>query len=171
MWDDPKAAQEVMLRAAPLDEAINATKAIERELSDTAELIDMAEAGGRRAAGARSRQEPCRPRRAGRTGQDCRAAGGRGGRQQQLYRGQCRGWRHRKSGLGRNAAADVHALGRASRHEGRTDRPSLRGASRDQVGDASSKARMPMATSRRERSPPLGDQSVRPLARRHTFAA
>ncbi|MEO7365155.1 MAG: peptide chain release factor 2 [Sphingomicrobium sp.] len=46
LWDDPKAAQEVMRERRRLDEAINATKAIERELSDTAELIEMAEAEG-----------------------------------------------------------------------------------------------------------------------------
>jgi len=46
LWDDPKAAQEVMRERRRLEEAINATKAIERELSDTAELIEMAEAEG-----------------------------------------------------------------------------------------------------------------------------
>ena len=46
LWDDPKAAQEVMRERRRLEEAINATKAIERELSDTAELIAMAETEG-----------------------------------------------------------------------------------------------------------------------------
>ena len=46
LWDDPKAAQDVMRERRRLDEAINATTAIERELSDTAELIEMAEAEG-----------------------------------------------------------------------------------------------------------------------------
>jgi len=46
LWNDPKAAQEVMRERRRLDEAINATKAIERELSDTAELIEMAEGEG-----------------------------------------------------------------------------------------------------------------------------
>ncbi|MEO6581777.1 MAG: peptide chain release factor 2 [Sphingomicrobium sp.] len=46
LWDDPRAAQEVMRERRRLEEAINATKAIERELSDTAELIAMAEAEG-----------------------------------------------------------------------------------------------------------------------------
>ncbi len=46
LWDDPKAAQDVMRERRRLEEAINATKAIERELSDTAELIEMAEAEG-----------------------------------------------------------------------------------------------------------------------------
>jgi peptide chain release factor 2 len=46
LWNDPKAAQEVMRERRRLDEAITATRDIERELSDTAELIEMAEAEG-----------------------------------------------------------------------------------------------------------------------------
>jgi peptide chain release factor 2 len=46
LWDDAKAAQEVMRERRRLDEAIGATRAIERELTDTVELIEMAEAEG-----------------------------------------------------------------------------------------------------------------------------
>jgi peptide chain release factor 2 len=46
LWDDPKAAQEVMRERRRLDEAINATRSIERELADTAELIELAETEG-----------------------------------------------------------------------------------------------------------------------------
>ncbi|MFN3389443.1 MAG: peptide chain release factor 2 [Allosphingosinicella sp.] len=46
LWDDPKAAQEVMRERRRLDEAIAATRAIEQELNDTLELIEMAEAEG-----------------------------------------------------------------------------------------------------------------------------
>jgi peptide chain release factor 2 len=46
LWNDPKAAQEVMRERRRLEEAIGATRAIERELADTAELIEMAEAEG-----------------------------------------------------------------------------------------------------------------------------
>ena len=46
LWDDPKAAQEVMRERQRLEQAIGATRAIERELSDTAELIEMAEGEG-----------------------------------------------------------------------------------------------------------------------------
>jgi peptide chain release factor 2 len=46
LWSDPKAAQEVMRERRRLDEAIGATRAIESELSDTVELIEMAEAEG-----------------------------------------------------------------------------------------------------------------------------
>ncbi|MEG3164648.1 peptide chain release factor 2 [Sphingomonas sp. PB2P19] len=46
LWSDPKAAQDVMRERRRLDEAISATRAIESELSDTSELIVMAEAEG-----------------------------------------------------------------------------------------------------------------------------
>ena len=46
LWDDPKAAQEVMRERRRLDEAITAVRAIEAELADTVELMDMAEAEG-----------------------------------------------------------------------------------------------------------------------------
>ena len=46
LWDDPKAAQEVMRERRRLEEAMGATRKIETELKDTVELIEMAEAEG-----------------------------------------------------------------------------------------------------------------------------
>ena len=46
LWDDPKAAQEVMRERRRLEEAIGATQKIETELKDTVELIEMAEGEG-----------------------------------------------------------------------------------------------------------------------------
>ncbi len=46
LWSNPKEAQAVMRERRRLDEAITATRDIERELSDTAELIEMADAEG-----------------------------------------------------------------------------------------------------------------------------
>jgi len=46
LWNDPKAAQDLMRERRRLEEAVAATRAIERELSDTTELLDMAEAEG-----------------------------------------------------------------------------------------------------------------------------
>jgi peptide chain release factor 2 len=46
LWDDPKAAQDVMRERRRLEEAIGATRKIETELKDTVELIEMAEAEG-----------------------------------------------------------------------------------------------------------------------------
>jgi peptide chain release factor 2 len=46
LWDDPKAAQIVMRERRRLDEAIGATRAIEKELADTVELMEMADAEG-----------------------------------------------------------------------------------------------------------------------------
>ncbi|HEY0446856.1 MAG TPA: peptide chain release factor 2 [Allosphingosinicella sp.] len=46
LWNDAKAAQAVMRERRRLDEAIAATRAIEKELDDTIELMEMAEAEG-----------------------------------------------------------------------------------------------------------------------------
>jgi peptide chain release factor 2 len=46
LWNDAKAAQEVMRERRRLDEAVSATKAIEQEMADTVELAEMAEAEG-----------------------------------------------------------------------------------------------------------------------------
>ncbi|HEU0045169.1 peptide chain release factor 2 [Sphingomonas sp.] len=46
LWNDPKTAQAVMRERRRLDEAIAATRAIESELNDTVELIEMADAEG-----------------------------------------------------------------------------------------------------------------------------
>ena len=46
LWDDPKAAQDVMRERRRLDEAIGATRKIETELTDTVELMEMADAEG-----------------------------------------------------------------------------------------------------------------------------
>jgi peptide chain release factor 2 len=46
LWDDPKAAQEVMRERRRLEEAIDATRSLERELEDTSELIELAESEG-----------------------------------------------------------------------------------------------------------------------------
>jgi peptide chain release factor 2 len=46
LWDDPKAAQDVMRERRRLEEAMGATTAIERELNDTIELMELAEMEG-----------------------------------------------------------------------------------------------------------------------------
>ncbi len=46
LWDNPKHAQDLMRERRRLDEAIAATRAIERELSDTLELLKLAEGEG-----------------------------------------------------------------------------------------------------------------------------
>ena len=46
LWDDAKAAQDVMRERRRLDEAVSAVKAIEQERDDTVELMELAEAEG-----------------------------------------------------------------------------------------------------------------------------
>src|ERR1700741_179047 len=64
LWNAPKLPQEVMRERRRLEEAINATRAIQSELSDTAELIEMAEAEGDEEMAAEGTQSPAE--RAGR---------------------------------------------------------------------------------------------------------
>ncbi len=114
LWNDPKAAQEVMRERRRLDEAIGATRRIEQDLADTVELIEMAEAEGDDAMvddAVASLKEL-----AERAEQDkvAAAARRRGRRQRHLYRGQCRRRRHREPGLGRDAPAHVYRAGRSA---------------------------------------------------------
>lgn len=51
LWDNPREAQDVMRERRRLDESITATRAIERELADTLELIEMADDEGDTAMG------------------------------------------------------------------------------------------------------------------------
>ncbi|CAA9514337.1 MAG: Peptide chain release factor 2 [uncultured Sphingomonas sp.] len=46
LWNDPKAAQDVMRERRRLEEAIGATRKLETELKDTSELIELAEMEG-----------------------------------------------------------------------------------------------------------------------------
>ncbi len=46
LWNDAKAAQEVMRERRRLDEAITATRAIQQEMDDNVELIELGEAEG-----------------------------------------------------------------------------------------------------------------------------
>jgi peptide chain release factor 2 len=46
LWNDPKAAQVVMRERRRLEEAIGATRAIQTEMDDTVELMEMADAEG-----------------------------------------------------------------------------------------------------------------------------
>ncbi|MEJ7777520.1 MAG: peptide chain release factor 2 [Sphingomicrobium sp.] len=46
LWDDPKAAQEVMRERRRIEQAVRATTTIERELADTVELMELADSEG-----------------------------------------------------------------------------------------------------------------------------
>ena len=46
LWDNPKKAQEVMRERRRIEEAMGATRAIERELGDTVELMELADSEG-----------------------------------------------------------------------------------------------------------------------------
>jgi peptide chain release factor 2 len=46
LWNDPKAAQLVMRERRQLDMAVSATKSIQKDLTETVELVELAEAEG-----------------------------------------------------------------------------------------------------------------------------
>ena len=46
LWNDPRAAQEVMRERRRLDEAVGATRSIESEMADTVELLELADLEG-----------------------------------------------------------------------------------------------------------------------------
>lgn len=46
LWDDPAEAQKLMQERGRLEEAVGATRAIRKELDDTAEMVELAEAEG-----------------------------------------------------------------------------------------------------------------------------
>ena len=46
LWDDPKGAQDIMRERGRLEDAMKATRGIEKELADTVELMEMAEMEG-----------------------------------------------------------------------------------------------------------------------------
>ena len=152
LWSDPKAAQEVMRERRRLDEAITATRAIQSELTDTVELIEMADAEGDAELERDGVAALAEPGETARTSDKMQgAAGGRGRRQRQLYRDQRRRRRHREPGLGGDAPAHVHPLGRAARHTRSSwsiiTRASRPGSSRPRC---CSRARTPMAIAKTE---------------------
>ena len=107
-----------MKERTKLEGAIATIKRLRAAIDDNVGLIEMAEAekdeamiadaeralGEARAEAAKARLETLLV--------------GRGRRQQRLCRAQCRRRRHRGAGLGRDAGAHVHALGRAPRLQG-----------------------------------------------------
>jgi peptide chain release factor 2 len=46
LWENPKAAQELMRERQRLEHAVGATRAIESELTDTLELMELADSEG-----------------------------------------------------------------------------------------------------------------------------
>ena len=157
LWDDPKAAQEVMRERQRLEQAIGATRAIERELADTVELIELAESEDDDALvddGVRSLAEL-----AERADRDKVAA---------LLAGEAdanSAYIEVNAGAGGTESQDWAEMlqrmytrwARAPRDEGRADRPSLGRAGRDQVGDAAGQGRERLRQSQdRERGSPAG---------------
>ena len=157
LWDNPKAAQEVMRERQRLEQAIGATRAIERELADTAELMELAESEGDDALvddGVRSLAEL-----AERAERDKVAA---------LLAGEAdanNAYIEVNAGAGGTESQDWAEMlqrmytrwARAARDEGRADRPPFGRAGGDQVGDPAGQGRERLRQSEdRKRGPPAG---------------
>ena len=157
LWNDPKAAQDVMRERRRLDEAIGATKAIETELADTVELMEMAEAEGDEklvddavdaiaALAERAERDKVEALLAGEADANdtyIEVNAGAGGTESQDWAGM----------LARMYQRWAERQG----HEGRADRPSFGRAGRDQVGDDDDQGRERLWLCQdRKRGPPAG---------------
>ena len=152
-----------MQERTSLEDALSGIGKVERELADNIEH-DRARRGRerrRRRHGSRGRAQGSQegggaPRAGG-------AAVGRGRRQRRLSRGPCRRRRHRKPGLGADAAAHVHPLGQGPRLQGRVSRGDRGRTGRHQVGDPADHGpqRLWLAEDRGRRAPPGAHLAVR----------
>ena len=107
-----------MRQRQQLERSINAYRDLERGLEDGVTLIELGEAEDDDASIAEGEAMLKKLDERGAAAQRRSAAVGRGRRQRHLSRGACRRRRHRKPGLGLDAGAHVHALGRAARLQG-----------------------------------------------------
>ena len=124
-----------MQERTSLEDSLSGIGKVEQELEDDIGMIELGEAEGDdgRRRGGRSRAEE--PQEGSRAARARGAAVGRGRRLRFLSRSPCRRRRHREPGLGADAAAHVHALGRDPRLQGRDARRVRGRRGRHQVRD------------------------------------
>ena len=154
-WDDQERAAEISAEHARAQRRLETFRALEADAADLDELAEMAAEDAELAAELDSQlasiESPARRARGGAAVQ----------RRVRLRRRRGHGplgrRRHRFAGLGRDAAADVPALGRAPRLRGR-DEGGVRGrGGGDQVGDLHRQGRERLRpVRRRARRPPAG---------------
>ena len=135
LWNDFAGAQKLMRERNQLASRIEGCQKLESEVSDTVELIGMAESEGDEAMEPRG-LAALRGRRGGEAARNRESAVRRGRCQRLLHRDQRRGRRYRCAGLGRDADAHVHALGGAAWLQGAASGGGRGRAGRHQVGDA-----------------------------------
>ena len=146
-----------------LEGAIATIKRLRAAIDDNVGLIEMAESEKDEAMIADAERALGEARDRGGQGAARDAAVGRGRRQQRLYRDQRRRRRHRGPGLGRDAGAHVHALGRAPRLQGELARGERRRRGRHQVVRLQGRGaeRLRLAEDRERRAPPRAHLAVR----------
>ena len=156
LWDDPKDAEEVMRERRRLEEAIGGRSTIERELADTFELIELAEAKAMtrwsRTASAASPSSPsaptatrsrrCSPAKPTPTTPTSKSTPAPAAP---------------KARTGPRCCCGCIRAGASARHQGRADRSPFGRAGRDQIGDAPDQGRERLWLSEdRKRRPPAG---------------
>ena len=100
-----------MQERTSLVDALEGIGKVERELDDNVEMIALGEAENDERRGGRGRERAKGPEEGSRAPRAGSAVVGRGQQVQFLSRSACRRRRHRKPGLGVDAAAHVYALG------------------------------------------------------------
>ena len=122
-----------MQERTSLEDALSGIGKVERELEDNVGMIELGEAENDEGVVDRSRSRAENPQEGSRAPRARSAAQRRGRPVQFLSRSPCRRRRHRKPGLGLDAAAHVYALGREARLQDRISRRDPGRRSRHQI--------------------------------------
>ena len=135
LWDDPDKAQARHHRDGARPRRRRAGRRARRARLRSRDALRARPRGGRRLGRRRDRVGCAAARRRARSARAARAVHRRSRRARRDLRSALRRGRNRRAGLGRHAAAHVHALGAAGRLRGRARRTQRRHRSRDLVGD------------------------------------
>ena len=120
LWDDPDRARSLTTELARVKEDVDLVDGLEQRLLGRRDAPRPGARGGRRLGGGRRSRRASPPSRGELDGLELRALFTRRARRarRDLRGALRRGW-DRRAGLGRDAAAHVHPMGRASRLRGR----------------------------------------------------
>ena len=151
-----------MQERASLVDALEGIGKVERELDDNVEMIALGEAENDNGGGGRGRERAEGPEEGSRAPRAGSAVVGRGRQVRFLSRSACRRRRHRKPGLGVDAAAHVYALGRGAQHSASSIGKARR-RSRHQIRHHPDQRaqRLWLAEDGSGRAPPRADLAVR----------
>ena len=164
LWDDPAAAQQVTSRLSFVQGELRRVEALRQRVDDLPILVELAEAEGDAETPGRGRARARRTcRRRSPSWRSARCSSGEYDSARGAGHDPLGGRRGRRRRLGRDAAADVHALLRAPRLAGRGLRHLLRRGGGHQVRDLRGQGalRLRDAVGRAGHAPARADQPVR----------